>query len=239
MQSIIDEVNKMSRPCPIYSKAIYLDCLECEDKVCKKESKKYDKIVIGIDQSYKNCGVSIAADGKLLKVKSINLEKYKSKTDKRRVLRERLNSLFLSVSGKSNDIEVIIERIRLRSQGFLNIDYIKSIGALNALITDESRAFSIPVYSVDTRAWKSQVIGSSKPASNSFGVPEEKWLTVKWLIEQGFEKDILIKIKSKRKNKGTFVRDSKKYMYNNDAADSAGIAMFGFVGKRENLKEEK
>ena len=30
-----------------------------------------------------------------------------------------------------------------------------------------------------------------------------------------------------------------KYMYNNDAADSAGIAMFWFVGEHEKLKEEK
>ena len=29
------------------------------------------------------------------------------------------------------------------------------------------------------------------------------------------------------------------YMYNNDAADSAGIAMFGFIGDQDKLQEEK
>ena len=59
----------MSKPCPIFGKAIYADCLECEEKLCKKQYK-YRKVVIGIDQSYNNTGISIAADGKLLKVKS-------------------------------------------------------------------------------------------------------------------------------------------------------------------------
>ena len=74
---------------------------------------------------------------------------------------------------------------------------------------------------------------------NKYGVPEEKWPTVRWLINQGFEDSILIEVKSKKKNKGTFVRNGVKYMYNNDAADSAGIAMFGFVGEGDKLKEEK
>lgn len=35
---------------------------------------KYNKIVIGLDQSYKNTGISFAADDKLKKVSSIHLE---------------------------------------------------------------------------------------------------------------------------------------------------------------------
>ena len=34
----------------------------------------YKQIVIGIDQSYKNTGISIVADGKLRDIKSIRLE---------------------------------------------------------------------------------------------------------------------------------------------------------------------
>lgn len=26
----------MSKPCPKYGKAIYMDCMECDDKLCKK-----------------------------------------------------------------------------------------------------------------------------------------------------------------------------------------------------------
>ena len=73
---------------------------------------------------------------------------------------------------------------------------------------------------------------------NKFGVPEEKVPTVRWLLKQGWEESILIPIEG-RKTKGTFVRDGQKYMYNNDAADSAGIAMFGFIGDPEKLQLER
>jgi len=231
------EVLTLSKACPILGKALYLDCLECEDKLCKKQYK-YKRVVIGIDQSYNSTGISIAADGNLVKVKSIKLDKIESKSEKRRVLANKLNSLLKVVCPKSKEVICIIERIRLRSQGFLNIDYIKSIGALNSIIVDKCEEFSIPVYSVDTRCWKAQVIGTSKPMPNKFGVPDEKWPTVKWLLSKGWENSILIKIEG-RKTKGTFVKNGQKYMYDNDAADSSAIAMFGFVGDKSKLQLER
>lgn len=199
---------------------------------------KYKKIFIGIDQSYKNTGVSISADGELLKVTSINLEHYKTNSDKRKTLRKYLNNMLKTITTKSDDIICILERIRLHSQGFLNIDYIKSMGALNAVIIDSMYEYDIPVYSVDTRCWKSQVIGTSKPKDNDLGVPREKYPTVEWCINQGFE-DSILEVVEGRKTKGTFMRNNVKYMYNNDASDSAGISMFGFVGNLEKLKKEK
>lgn len=227
----------MSRPCPLLGTAVYLDCLDCDDKQCKQQYK-YKKVIIGIDQSYNNTGISIAADGKLIKVRSIHLDKYKTNSDKRRALAETLNGLLKAVCPKSKEVVCIIERIRLRSQGFLNIDYIKSIGALNSIIVDTCHSHGIQVYSVDTRCWKAQVIGTSKSLQNKYGVPEEKWPTVRWLIKQGWETSILIPIEG-RKTKGTFTRDGQKYMYNNDAADSAGIAMFGFIGDEDKLQLER
>lgn len=200
--------------------------------------KKYKKVVIGIDQSYNNTGISIAADGKLKKVRSLNLDGCKTNSDKRRALAETLDGLLNSVAQKAEELVCIIERIRLRSQGFLNIDYIKSIGALNSIIVDKCHEHGVEVYSVDTRCWKAQVIGTSKGMPNKFGVPEEKWPTVNWLIRQGWEDSILIPIEG-RKSKGTFIRDGQKFMYNNDAADSAGIAMFWFKGDHDKLQLER
>lgn len=227
----------MGRPCPILGTAVYLDCLDCDDKQCKQQYK-YKKVTIGIDQSYNNTGISIAADGKLVKVRSIHLDAYKNNSDKRRALAKTLDGLLRSVCTKAKEVVCIIERIRLRSQGFLNIDYIKSIGALNSIIVDKCNEYGISVYSVDTRCWKAQVIGTSKPMINNYGVPEEKWPTVEWLINQGWERSILIAVEG-RKTKGTFIRDGQKLMYNNDAADSAGIAMFGFIGSPDKLQEER
>lgn len=228
----------MAKSCPLLGTAIYMDCLDCDDKPCKKPVPKYKKVVIGIDQSYNNTGISIVADGKIKKVKSLQLDSCKTNSERRRALSKVLDGLLRSVAPKAKELVCIIERIRLRSQGFLNIDYIKSIGALNSVIVDKCSDYGVKVYSVDTRCWKAQVIGTSKPMSNKFGVPEEKWPTVEWLISQGWEDSILIPVEG-RKTKGTFIRDGQKFMYNNDAADSAGIAMFGFTGDQEKLQPER
>lgn len=227
----------MSKSCPVYGKAIYMNCLECEDKLCKSKSKRYDKVIIGIDQSYKNTGISIVCDGVLKQVKSIKLNDCQSNSERRRVLSQKLNSLLKLVVQKSDEQVCIIERIRLQSQGFINIDYIKSIGALNATIVDCCSHYNIKVYSVDTRCWKAQVVGTSKPKSNKFGVPPEKWPTVQWCIKQGFKDSILVPVFGRR-SKGTFLIGDQKYEYNNDAADSSAIAMFGVIGDQNKLKEE-
>ena len=111
---------------------------------------KYNKVVIGIDQSYSNTGISIAADRKLVKVRSLQLDTYKTNSDKRRALANTLDGLLKAVYPKAREVVCIIERIRLRSQGFLNIDYIKSIGALNSIIVDKCNEYCVPVYRVDT-----------------------------------------------------------------------------------------
>ena len=105
------------------------------------------------------------------------------------------------------------------------------------MIVDLMSEYDVPVYSVDTRCWKATVIGTSKPESNNFGVPEEKWPTVKWVCNQGFKSSILLTI-STRKTKGTFTRKGKRYMFDNDAADSCGIAMFGVIGDKDKLELE-
>ena len=230
----------MSKPCPIYGKAISQDCVECDTRDCKMEKKyKYKTICIGIDQSYKNTGVSVSADGRLLKVSHIDLLSYKTNSLKRFVLQDKLNQILFKLQGKANDIICVIERIRLRSNGFLNIDYIKSIGALNALIVDVCNKYDIKVYSVDTRCWKAQIVGTSKSQENKYGVPSEKWPTVHWVNKQGFKKSILREVKGRRE-KGTFIgKNGTKYEFDNDAADSAAISMFYFAGDKSKLKEER
>lgn len=232
----------MSKKCPIGGVAISQDCVECEDKVCRvqKQHKKYKVAAIGIDQSYENTGISISADSKIRKVKSVQLDAYKTKTEKRAALREIFNGVLRSVTKNANKVVVIIERIRLFSKGFLNIEYIKSIGALNTVFIDLCFEYNIPIYSVDTRCWKSAVLGTSKGAANNFGVPEEKWPCVEWVIEQGFESSIKIILPANsRKEKGTYRdKDNNKCMYNNDASDSAAISYFWFVGDKSKLQKE-
>lgn len=226
----------MAKACPLYGKAIYMDCLECNEKLCKKPYK-YKRVVIGIDQSYQNTGISVAADGKLKHVKAIDLSKLKSKREKRIAVKKELEKVISKVKPKAGEVVCVVERIRLHTHTGMSVDYIKAIGALIATISDVCANHSIETYSVDTRCWKSQIVGTSKPQANSFGVPPEKWPTIQWCIAQGFEDAITHEITG-RKVKGTFVRDGKRYMYDNDAADSAAIAMFGFYGDPDKLHKE-
>lgn len=201
----------------------------------------YDKIVIGIDQSYRNTGFSVCVDGELKAITSLDLREYENNTVKRFQVRKKLESIILKMWTRTRSMEVIIERIRLRSEGFLNIDYIKSIGALNSIIVDVCVSHNIPCYSVDTRCWKSQIVGTSKPKENDFGVDPKKWPTVDYIVKLGFERDILLRDTRIRKKpkKGWFDRGEEYfYKYNDDAADSACIALYGFLGDRKKLQEE-
>ena len=200
---------------------------------------KYQKVVIGIDPSYANTGISIACDGKLQKVTSVRLSKLaKNNTERREVLNKVLNKLVLQAMHRANEVELIIERVRLHKGQVINIQYIKSVAALTSVVVDVAVKNDVHLYSVDTRCWKSQVVGTIKRQSNPYGVPEEKYPTVEWCIKQGFEQSILVQA-SEKKKVGCFTKSGIKYEYNNDAADSAAIAMFGFRGKRSMLKEER
>ena len=189
---------------------------------------RHDTIVLGIDQSYERCGMSIAADGELLHVGSLDLSKLKTKTEKRRAVQEVIRTQAKRIVLRSADSICVLERIRTFSQSFISVPYIQSMGAMNALIVDTCDEFGIPVFSVNTKTWKSYVVGTSVPQDNDFGVPPEKWPTIQWVIEKGFEDSILRPVTG-RKKKGTFIRGRKRWEYDNDAADSAGIAMFPFA----------
>lgn len=207
------------------------------------DKRKYKKIIIGIDQSYKNTGISIAADGKLKKVHSVHLEHLKNNSEKRSKLKISLDKIMARMIPQAECVEVIIERIRLRSQGFLNIDYIKSIGALNALIVDLCNVYGIKVSSVDTRCWKAQVVGTSKPGpkNNLWNMEPEKYPTFEWL-KQNYPlliPSVFIDMSNTRKKKNVFEIQGKLWKINDDACDSAAIAMFGFVGDLGKLEEER
>lgn len=199
------------------------------------------EICIGIDQSYQCTGISIFVNNKKKMMKSIDLKKLKCNTDKRIVLKKELESLIdhiYNIYNNNINITVLIERIRLRSDGFINIDYIKSIGALDSIIIDCCTQKGIKVYSVDTRAWKSQIVGTSKPKENKYGIDPKKWPTILWCIKSGWESNIKEDV-GKQKKKGVIEKNGERFTYNDNVADSAGIALYWFNGNKNILKEEK
>jgi len=175
---------------------------------------KYNKIVIGIDESYKRTGISIAADGKLLKVTSISFRSSDKPSDKRKKISNIIHQIISKNVSKSNEMVIIVERVRTFSQGFLSTNYIKATAALIATIVDTAYKFDIEVYSVDTRSWKAKIVGTSKPKITKGNNKDTKAPTLEYVKKLGFDVD-------------------------DDAADSACIALYGFLQKNmQNLKKE-
>ena len=201
-------------------------------------------IVIGIDQSYTRTGITILNDKKIICMKSLNFEDCKTNTDKRRYLtlyiREQINRLKRK---NFDDIVIYTERIRLVSQKFISENYIKSTGALIATIIDVAQDYDIPVYSVDTRSWKSQIVGNSKPLQNPYGINPEKYRTILYIKDRGLLKHIAEPYNG-RGTKGVIqvkINGEKvPCKINDDVADSYCIAMYGFLPEtKQKLKEER
>lgn len=203
------------------------------------------KIVIGIDESYSRTGVTIMESNKIVKTISIDYMGCNNNTQKRQLLRTKLCKIIGHYTDRLEDITVITERIRLRSQGFLSEAYIKATGALVSVIIDTFSPFDIPVYSVDVRSWKSQIVGTSKPKENKYGIDPHKWPTILYLKQKGFLKHIAYPYKGKS-TKGVIkvnmglTEGIINCRINDDVADSICIAMYGFLPKsKQKLKEER
>lgn len=204
-----------------------------------------DKVVIGIDESYKRTGITVLRNKKIVSINSINFEGCKNNTEKRMQLTNELsNTLIKYVLDKNVEVTVILERIRLRSQGFISEPYIKATGALIATIIDFCVPLGVPVYSVDVRAWKSAIIGTTKPLENKYGINPNKYPTILYMRQKGLLKYIMEEYKGKGKKGVIRVNmGDRKHVpctVNDDAADSYCIALYGFLPeKQQKLKEEK
>lgn len=193
-------------------------------------------VVIGIDQSYKDTGIAIACNGKIKAVAHLSLSRLENNTERRKEVSDALITYIQFALEKTENVEVIVERIRLVSAGVLSMDYIKSMGALIATIVDTASLFHVPVYSVDTRAWKTAVIGTAKEKQNKYGLDPKKWPTILWCIKNGY-KDKIIDYSVGKRKKGILEKDGILYTYNDNKADSIGIALYGFVKDRKLMEE--
>ena len=203
--------------------------------------------VIGIDQSYTRTGITILKNKEVVEMFSLEYEHCKNNSEKRTALENTLHEMVLD-HNITNPL-VITERIRLRSQGFLSEAYIKATGALIATIIDFFHYYNeISVYSVDTRSWKSQIVGSSKPLQNPYGINPEKYRTILYLRDKGLLHWIAEEY-SGRGEKGVIwanrrtvegKKEKVRIKINDDLADSYCIALYGFLPKnKQKLKEER
>lgn len=187
--------------------------------------KAYKKIIIGIDQAYAATGIAIAADGKLIKTTSTNFKKKRCNTEKRQEISQTLHKIIKANIDKTEEMIILCERIRTFSGGKFGLkpNYLKAVGALIATIVDTAYTYKIPVYSVDTRAWKAQIVGTSKNRDSK----NKKLETIEFVENLGFP---------------MYIRTDKNGndIFDDNAADAACIALYGFIDEnKQNLKEEK
>lgn len=211
-----------------------------------------DKLfTIAVDQSYKNSGISISVGNpyhefKLVECMNIDGSKAKNKIEYRNIIKQAIIEMLDRNKQAMDECKYkicIVERIRQFSHGFINIDYIKSIGSLIAYISEAVDEFGIATYSVDTRCWKKTVIGTCKAESNKYNIAEEKYPTVEYLAKNKMKGFIFEEVGQEegkklmgRKNpKNIFLSKSGKYIkVDDDKADSICISLFAFEAMRQN-----
>lgn len=206
-----------------------------------------DKVVIGIDQSYTRTGITVLCNKEIFEMYSLDFKGCKTNTDKRNYLNNQLYDIMCGICMEiePDEMKIITERIRLRSQRFLSESYIKATGALVATIIDCADSFKrikVPVYSVDTRSWKSQIVGNSKPLNNPYGINPEKYRTILYMRRRGLLRHIVEEYKGRGKKGIINVKIEGQRVpckINDDLADSYCIALYGFLPKdKQKLKEE-
>lgn len=215
-----------------------------------RNSFKEVPCIIALDQSYTRTGLSICVSGRVRRVSSIPMGKYKSKSQKRLECLKTLNRAIDACMKHytADEIVVIVERIRTftgkTADGAyhtpdvgnvldgLRPNVIKAHAALIACIVDACYIRGIKVFSVDTRAWKSAVLGSSKPIFEPIeGVSNpQKFGSVRKAIELGFEKELRV-VKRGRNGVG--------FTYNDDMADAICMSLYPFSGQPYHLLLEE
>lgn len=201
----------------------------------RKKRNTFEEVpcIIGIDQSYTRTGIAVATKGKVRKALSIDFKGVKTKTQKRLLLQSTLRKVIETCLKKydSSEITVIAERIRTFTEtDSLRVDVIKAHSALMAYIVDTAAEYGIKVYTVDTRAWKSRVLGTSKPVFEPLeGVENpQKFGSVRKAIKLGFGEQM--KVKSCK---------TRSFKYNDDMADAICISLYGFTGYPYTLSLEQ
>lgn len=216
------------------------------------------QIVIGIDQSYKCTGMAtvwqqdygdeFGEDWAYWNVGKYYLMDKKNngsqtKIEARMMLKEKLEGCIsdaVSMKGiQPEDVCVIFERVRLFSNGYIHQSYIEDMSMMVGMITQTCFELGVDCYSVDTRAWKSKVVRTTKSKDNDCFVNPKKYPTVEYIISIGEEDFIREYLPEKTRKKKFLVDNGRKFIYNDNVADAICIAQYGFHKDRKLNNEIK
>lgn len=223
------------------------------NEIYQELKRNLDKkmLVVGVDESYKNTGVSMTCGNPFSGYEttfcdSLGGNTCKNKNDYRVSVLEYLTRLLQKHNEEMRNESicplVVVERVRQFSKGFISMDYIKSMGALIAYIVEAASQHGLQTYSVDTRCWKSTVVGSSQKLANSYNVAPEKFQTVEYVVKHGMKGFIFEEVSEKdgvkelrKKNPHNIFKSAtgKHIRVDDDRADSICISRFPFVAMEQ------
>ena len=216
---------------------------ENKHKNCVFKYVTNEKYVIGIDESYKRCGLTLLCDSVIVELKSIDFENCINNTEKRNRIKNELTKLCRVYRLDKRNCVCIVERIRLFSQNKISENYIVSTSAFVSVIIDTLSEYNIRTFSVNTKTWKSAIVGTSKPIDNPYGIDPHKYPTILYMRRMGLLGRIAVPYEGRGKKGIIPIKIEGKKVpckINDDVADSYCIAMYGFLPKgKQDLKEEK
>lgn len=174
----------------------------------KEPQYPYVKVSIALDTSYTRTGMAVSYKSEIENIRSIGFKGKRSWTEKRLAVADALRKWII----KYKPDVIIVERTRQFSAGFMSINAMKAQITMTAVVVDTAFGFNIPVYSVDTRSWKAQIVGTSKPKNGDKKLPTKEFVeALGWDIGK-----------------------------NDDAADAACMSLYAFLPEdQRKLKLEK
>lgn len=112
-------------------------------------------IVLGVDYSTKRCGFTVMDS--FYTILFCQTATFENKTHKE--IRLKISEIVTNLINEYNVDFILLEKVRLFSRGSISFDAVYQLAGIVASIVNVS---SVPVYSVDVRAWKYRILGSAK-----------------------------------------------------------------------------
>lgn len=199
-------------------------------------------IIIGVDQSFTETGISIVSKSSILKVTSLPFTKSQPIPEKADMLKIQLSrAIDKCIEKNYNDIRVYYEQIRIAGKT-TPFSYIHNAGILegyiwNAVQQDKYKNI-VRLFSVPTQSWKCKVVGSNKSEQNDLKIEPSKYQTFKFLESNKMLK-YAMQNASNHQTKGVLCKNGKRYKYNDNKGDSLCIALYGRLPDKDRQGERE
>ncbi len=213
-------------------------------KLFDGRATQYKTMCLGFDQSYTNTGIAVAAKTYKGQIDLLHIESVKGWGDKlgyRKELIHRTKMIMRKYRCLSDQCYALCETVRVHKDGNMSINNHLSWGALQGCLSDYLyQRHDVILRTVDTRAWKAKVVGTSKPATKAPpSVDPKKWPTIEYImhVHDIPKEEIAWPLGPRTRNYAWIDADGNKFTFDSDKCDAACIAIYGLMFPMNKLKQ--